>query len=643
MADERGSTAKEKTRDAYGSRDGAYQDELSMVLAAVESAEPFHKNWVTQIERRYKAYRGIAEERQTKTPGWRSDLTTPYILQVVEGMLATLLDAKPKWEVMPKPLPGDELTELLGRQQSSDVASSALQWAMDEDGFALKQRPFMQQDLIAGMTIGKVVWAYETREMTRLVPIEVEVSDDFGVLKDRYTDQEEETRHVCLRDGPSMIVRDVRDFFWPAQAKGLADAGWVIDRSWESWDTLKAKEDAGLFKNVDELKEAQNTSSHYDLDDREQTLWGHERNKDLIEVLEYWTDERVVTVGARKVVLASRDNPLRIKRKPFVICSAMPDAFQVPGISVVESLAQIQEYLWTVQNQRLDALRLLTNVITLIRSDVDDPDSFEFFPGAQWIVEDPGQVSQLQIDPAAAQITLEAESLMKGDLQNIMGGLAFAGGTESGLSAAQNTATGMSIVTSIAQRIIQARKQHYMWAYSKVGEMFLGMMGQMLREERVIPSIGQGGANQLKVVHPLQLQGEFDVNVNVMDESTVRQEKMSEAMALVNLAGQLGGPMAGLVMRPFIERVLDASGITDKDRYFAPQQGAPPGQGTAPSAETTQEQMQPGPNPIGSQGQTNPALAAGMGGQSGGLRVSPDQFAQQQIQAVQQMGMGTAA
>ena len=99
----------------------------------------------------------------------------------------------------------------------------------------------------------------------------------------------------------------------------------------------------------------------------------------------------------------------------------MPDAFQMAGISVVECLAQLQEYLWTIQNQRIDALRLLTNVITLIRSDVDDPDAFEFFPGAQWIVEDPGQVGQLQIDPTAAQITLEAESLIKGDLQNMHG------------------------------------------------------------------------------------------------------------------------------------------------------------------------------------------------------------------------------
>ena len=34
----------------------------------------------------------------------------------------------------------------------------------------------------------------------------------------------------------------------------------------------------------------------------------------------------------------------------------MPDAFQMDGISVVEALGQMQSMLWTIQNQRLDAL-----------------------------------------------------------------------------------------------------------------------------------------------------------------------------------------------------------------------------------------------------------------------------------------------
>src|SRR4029077_11727082 len=99
--------------------------------------------------------------------------------------------------------------------------------------------------------------------------------------------------------------------------------------------------------------------------------------------------------------------------------------------------------------------------------------AFEFHPGAQWFVEDPAQVSTLPVDPNVGNITLQREQLIKGDLQNIMGGLPMAGGVSSG-SIDQQTATGMSIITSIAQKIIQARKQHHMWAFSKVANCSWG-------------------------------------------------------------------------------------------------------------------------------------------------------------------------
>jgi hypothetical protein len=619
-------------------------DPLTLVTLAIQRSEDFHTSWVEKIEKRYRAYRGVAEARHQQTQTWRSNLTTPYLLQLGEGMLATMLDPKPTWEVQPRPLPGESVEEVSARGQSARVAKAALQWAMDADDFHLKQRPFMQQDLIAGATVAKVVWAYEARKMTKLHAVEVEVTNDYtGEVSDRYTDSEEREDMHVLRDGPSMIVRDVRDFFWPESAKSVADAAWVIDRTWSTYDELKAKQDAGLYRYVGELENAVGGQDPRSASEREQELWSKNRSAGLIEVLEYWTDERLITVGNRQVVLADVPNPFKIKRKPFVMCSAMPDAFQMVGISVMESLAQLQEYLWTIQNQRLDALRLLTNVITLIRSDVDDPDSFEFYPGAQWIVEDPGQVGQLEIDPTAAQITLEAEALIKGDLQNMLGGLPMAGGVSSG-SVDQETATGMSIITSIAQKLIQARKQQYAWAWGQVGELFLGMMGQMIREERVIASVGPQGKQQLQAVHPLDLQGEFDVAINVMDESTVRQERRSEAMALVNLLVPL--QMMGVDPKPAIEMLLESYGVQDPQKFFtppAPPQGAlPPGQGTPQGAAGIQQGMAPNGNPVGSQGQTNPALAAQMGGGSGqaGLSMSPDQFAMQQLQAVQQMGLG---
>src|SRR4030095_8167711 len=443
---------------------------------AVQSAEPFHRTWTDKVEKRYRAYRGIAEQRNTreKRQGWRSNLTTPYLLQVAEGMLATMQDPKPRWDVTPKAQPGEAVEAITGRMHSSQIASKALQWAMYEYHFGLKQRPFMQQDLIVGATLAKVVWAYETKDANRLVPMQFEVQDGWGQIIERYIGTEEVERNEVIRDAPSMIVRDMRDFFWPEGAKDIPSAAWVIDRSWETYETLEAKQEAGIYENVELLKEARNNQDQDDLTDREQVLWGQQRNKDLIEVLEYWENGHVITVGGRAAVLASKFDPLRIKNKPFVMCSAMPDAFQFVGMSVIESLAQIQEYLWTLQNQRIDALRLLTNVITTIRSDVDDPDAFEWYPGAQWIVEDPGQVGQLQIDATAAQITLEAAGLLKGYLHNMLGGLPMAGGVNSG-SIDQKTATGMSIITSIAQKLIQSRKQHYSWAYSTVGGLLLGM------------------------------------------------------------------------------------------------------------------------------------------------------------------------
>jgi len=650
---QRGSSDPARTTDPYGSPDYPLQDELTLVITAMNSVLSFHAQWVDKIERRYRAYRGIAESRNQskKVPAWRSKLTTPYILQVVEGMIATMLDSKPAWDVCPKPRPGESMDDTLARQQSAKIATAALQWAMDEDDFRLKQRPFMQQDLITGVTVVKCLWAYECRECNHLQPVEVQVVDDAGLVRDRYMSTEEQSRMTVMRDGPTMVVRDIRDFFWPESAKSIDDAAWLIDRSWHTYDDLLARQEAGYYQHVEELSEARNSQMQYGDTGREQMLQNQNRTRGLIEVLEYWTDERVITVGNRQVVLASVENPLQIKRKPFVICSAMPDAFEMIGISVVEALAQVQEYLWTVQNQRIDALRLLTNVVTLVRSDVDDPDAFEWFPGATWIVEDVGQVEQLKIDPTVASITLEAEALLKGDLQNMMGGLPMASGVNSG-AIDQETATGMSIITSIAQKLIQARKQHYMWAWAKVGELFLGMMGQMLREERTIPQIGPDGSQQLLVIHPLDLQGEFEVNVNVLDQSAVRQEKISEAMALYNTALS-GMPMHPVNLDPYLELVLEAYGIQDPQVYLQPPKpppqppqagGGPPPPGgpqmgpagsPQPPAAIQAALSPPGPGGNAA-GQTNVPLAA-----SRGLALSPGGFAAGQVQAAQTLGLGT--
>jgi hypothetical protein len=605
-------------------------DALGLVTKSVEDCERrYHNAFVQRCESRYLAYRGLAESAVDATDpdpdDWHSNVTAPYVLQTVEGMLATMLEPKPKFDVEPRPHPEEPLEEVVERMQRSEVLEDVLGYALERDSFARKQRPFMQQDLICGLTVLKDYWHSERRDVTRVTEAEIEIEDGYGQVTDSLMSYEEETVSQLVRDDACSEVRDVRDFFWPSQAPSPERAEYLIDRTWESISSVERKVKSGYYRNVlAKLKESRSTPPDANSTAREQRIRNVDRTQDLVEVLEYWTPERVITVGNRSVVLSDRPNPFWQGRMPFIICSAVPDAFQIPGISVVEALAQLQEMLWTLQNQRLDVLRMVANLITLIRSDVDDPEAFEWAPNAQWFVEDPGQVQPLQIDATAATITLQAEALLKGDLQNIMGGLHYAGGADSG-TIDQETATGVSIITSIAQRLIQARKQHYLWAYAQLGKDFLLLYQQFLRDERTIKIVGAVGAQAYKTVTPLDLVGDFDVTIDVTSDSLLRQERRAEWSALLQqvaavapLAAQFG---AAPNLKAYIDKLLDAYDIHDKERFYMPVQAAP---GQAPALPGVPSQPAPDGN-----GVTNAGLAAGPTSPSSEVSLSPEASMQQ--------------
>jgi hypothetical protein len=637
----------ERNRDPYTQVVNA--DALTLVVNAVQKCErDYHNAFVEKVEKRYLAYRGLMQDDEMAqadpdpSEQWRSQITTPYVLQTCEGMLATMIEPRPRFDVQPRPRPDEPIQEVIARITSVDAVADTLTYALDRDDFATKQRPFMQQDMIAGMSVLKSYWKAEKRNVTKLAPHSLVIQDAFGQAYDSVTVyQESEPEPTLITDDACCEVVDVRDFFWPGVAPNVEKAEFLIHRTWETFDSLQRKSNDGFYnyENVDDLRHGQFTSSvpqTSNVTKREMRLRHIDRTFQLIEVLEYWTPERVITVGNRAVVLKDRPNPLWMGRMPFTVCAGMPDAFQVPGLSVVEALAQLQEMLWTLQNQRLDVVRMLANNITLIRSDVDDPEAYVWEPGAQWMVEDPGQVGQLEINSDAAQITLQAEALLKGDLQNIMGGLPMNSGVNS-QNVDQSTATGVSIITTIAQRIIQARKQHYLWAFANLGKQFLLLYQQFLRDDRVVKIVGQAGAQAYRAITPLEIQGDYDVTIDVTADSLMRQERRAEAQSLLQMAStfqpifaQTGSP---LNLKAFMDKTLDAYNITDKERYYMPKPpgpgaGAPPGM--PPGAPGQPQpgapgQPQPGP-PMGPppSGITNPALAAGPSSPSNTNSMSPE-------------------
>lgn len=553
------------------------QDALTRVLNDFEEARKHHKVFAEKCDKRYRAYRGIVETKSDAND-WRSKVFPPYVLQIVETMISSVVDAQPSMRIRPRPKAID-LEQLAQAELAARDLQRLLSYQFDLDDFPQKQRPFVLQGLITGLTVGKTFWNYKTGTTHGVDYAEQEVQDDYGYTQSVPYLEEYEQEEDTLLDDPCFEVVDVRDFFWHEAATSLESADYVFHRTWEPMSKLYELEELGIFgvkaggQPVDDLKESQSFAD--EMAAREQDLFNVDRTKDMVELLEYWSvprNKRCV-VANRKVLLAEGENPFWHKSYPFVVTSSMPDLFRIPGISEVEIIAGLQDMLWSLGNQRLDNLRLLNNLVMIIREG-EDHTGWTLEPGAKWEATDPNAVKPLEINPAVAELSLQAEALIKGDLQNITGGMPFLSGTDSG-TVDQETATGVSIVTNLAQRRLAAKKQQFIWAWKKVAEQFIALNQQFLTTPKMVEVIGKDGNFQFIEVGREKIQGRFDVVAELVSESLMRQEKRAEAQAKLQVAVETAQFMAATGtpwnLKAFAEDYLEAFDVPDKERYFSAQ------------------------------------------------------------------------
>src|SRR4051812_20940911 len=115
---------------------GITANAVGLVTRAVETCEKrYHNAFVEKVERRYESYRGLAEEKPATSSDddddWHSNVTAPYVLQTCEGMLATMLEPSPRFNVQPRPKPDEPLEEVVARLGHVDALSDTLRYALD--------------------------------------------------------------------------------------------------------------------------------------------------------------------------------------------------------------------------------------------------------------------------------------------------------------------------------------------------------------------------------------------------------------------------------------------------------------------------------------------------------------------------------
>lgn len=581
------------------------QEELDRAVDFFSEAKAKHSAFVEQVEKRYVAWRGVLEYGSTAAK-WTSKLHPPYVQHIIETSLASLIEDKLSYKIRPRhTLANPETVAHL--RKGAEAHQIIFDWQTRESKLADIQRPFILQNAITGVSIAKTYWTTEEQRRRQLVNVEVPVENPMTgePIYDPFTGKmvtlpqmQEKTKVTTIYDGPTTEVIDVRDFFWHEAATSLETSDYLIHRSWMRWDQIEDAygnkafgEDRGgwsleqVKKRIGE-KDENGESFTEELGGREASLFNMDRTKNRLEVLEVWDQrkKRVITVLNRTALLAARDYPFWHEKAPFTACVTQPDLFMIPGISVVEKIKDLQSALWTTMNQRIDNLNLVNNAIFWFRPDIEDIDEYTFEPGARWPVEDPTQIQAWAPNPMPAEVSLGAEQLFKGDLQNLAGGFPFSSGADSG-NVDQTTATGASLVTGLAQRSVNLAKARIRIAFSDIGEQRLVLNQQFIREPMVVPVLGVDDAEILHEIWPEILAGDYTITQEITSDAATKQEEQASAqaqlqmaMALVPVAAQLsqGGAAKMINLDAFVEDFLKAFGVEDTDRYFVSSQPAAP-------------------------------------------------------------------
>ena len=533
---------------------------LAESMRLIDPGERAHEQRVRRYDDCYDVYRPNST-KPDKLPSWRSRVKVPFAQATIDTALVNIVSGIPRCLVHPR--------------HPDDVASAkAMQQLMDyfisEDHLVEKQPLFAQQGLIFGVTVAKNHWLYcEQDKMARTF-----VPGPDGRYQEKAGPQ-----RVVTRDGPCFEPWSVYDCWWDPNARDVDSAAYVVLRSWKSKRELADQgydEDTGvgLYRNLDRLFEL-GASKTRDQTAQETFLGGQQnKRKGQYEILEIWTDDTLVVVGDRRVVLRAEPNPYWHGRKPIVIAQTRPDLFEMQGIPEVDLVRDIQAAQHTLQNMTIDSLHLtVMRGVTYRMGSVVDPNTLNLRPLFRWGVGDHDDVRPFEVPQLGSDVYNERDRLLQ--LQERVTGINAYVGSGDTASINQSTATAVNALQSGSNTLLRFKaEQLHHKGFQRTFEMWVDMIQQFLDHDVWVKVTGPTGEDDWQRITPQDVAGHYHIRLEGSEESLSRQQERNDAIGAANALApyvQLGKVNAA----PLIERIAVAFNFPDPEKLVVQQQPMP--------------------------------------------------------------------
>lgn len=350
---------------------------------------------------------------------------------------------------------------------------------------------------------------------------------------------------------PCIINVPIRDFFIDPTANSLETAKYMGRRylttkkeleSYEIVDLEKSQGDEVVFKkkysNLDKVNNTKNASGE-NTDKEEKDMWYGStvsEDADLVEVIEYWTADRVISVANRAVVIEDVENYFKAKAKqngdkypkglmPFCALRDYVDGSLFYAKGEIDFISDQQELLNDLTNQNIDSITFsLNQMYTLDPRYAHLLEEIENIPGAIYPVE-AGALSPIVQRPVPQDAFLERSNI-KNEIREttasneIVKGVSTQGG-------GQQTATEIQAqIAGAGQRLALKITQIEDEGFHQLGTIVLAMIKLFVTEPMLVKVIGKEGT-RWEEFDPEEFKGEYEVEVQL--ETTVNSQKAQQA------------------------------------------------------------------------------------------------------------------
>lgn len=499
-------------------------------------------------KRSYKNWRG---ELDSTIYPWRSKLFIPWSFTVVETIIPKVFAREPKWRPIARSpdFPED------GPQTVGDLLT--YQWI--HMGMRLKMYDYIKDSLMYSKGYAKVLWKFKTKTTTIMEPM-VGKNDKISFKKVVKSDIE--------HDDPDIEIVDPMDIYVDPDATSAGyggDATYIIHRKTVPLEKLKSNPN---YNGVEKIKTGEYAEQYTDkLSRYGDSVPTKDKHKDLVEILEYWEEDRLIVVANRQVVLRDSPNPFSHKKIPFVELDDYRDPHKYYGQSELSVIDPLQREINAIRNQRRDYDNLALNpVIRMVPGVLRNPSSAVMAPGAVWMVTDLAsqdifQLPQLQGSASEIEDRTSQDIKMSVAIDEIGIGLLPE-------NPQRRSATEVVTAQTMAGKRFSMKIAMLEEAVKKIGFLVFALNQQFLDKERMIQIVGERGATEWVKLSPEDIRGEYFIDIEAgsmlpKDEIAARKEAVELLQYITPIIAPVIQANPAVIM-PVIKMVLDTFELPGK-------------------------------------------------------------------------------